>query len=54
MHAVLAANPDRRRWLVLAVTVAAQFMVVVDIAVVNVALPPIGLASGARALLAAP
>ena len=34
-------NPDRRRWLVLAVTVAAQFMVILDVAVVNVALPAI-------------
>jgi EmrB/QacA subfamily drug resistance transporter len=32
---------DRRKWLVLAVTVAAQFMVVVDVSVVNVALPAI-------------
>ena len=36
-----AANSERRRWLVLAVTVAAQFMVIVDVAVVNVALPSI-------------
>ena len=34
-------NPARRRWLVLAVTVAAQFMVILDVAVVNVALPAI-------------
>ncbi len=34
-------NSERRRWLVLAVTVAAQFMVIVDVAVVNVALPAI-------------
>src|SRR5213079_141412 len=32
---------DRRRWLALAVLVAAQFMVVLDIAIVNVALPSI-------------
>src|SRR5512146_3044262 len=32
---------DRRRWLALAVLVAAQFMVVLDIAIVNVALPTI-------------
>ena len=32
---------ERRRWLVLAVTVAAQFMVIVDVSVVNVALPAI-------------
>ena len=33
--------PDSRRWLALAVIVAAQFMVVLDIAIVNVALPAI-------------
>jgi EmrB/QacA subfamily drug resistance transporter len=32
---------ERRRWLVLAVTVTAQFMVIVDVSVVNVALPAI-------------
>jgi EmrB/QacA subfamily drug resistance transporter len=32
---------DRRRWFALAVIVAAQFMVVLDIAIVNVALPSI-------------
>ena len=32
---------DRRRWLALAVIVAAQFMVILDIAIVNVALPSI-------------
>ena len=32
---------ERRRWLVLAVTVAAQFMVILDVSVVNVALPAI-------------
>src|SRR5213592_2583318 len=37
-----AAEPrDRRRWLALAVIVAAQFMVVLDVAIVNVALPSI-------------
>ena len=35
------AGPDRRRWLALAVIVAAQFMVVLDVAIVNVALPSI-------------
>src|SRR6476661_4677246 len=46
MSAVLA-EPDaesgagRRRWLALAVIVAAQFMVVLDVAIVNVALPSI-------------
>jgi EmrB/QacA subfamily drug resistance transporter len=34
-------NTEQRRWLVLAVTVAAQFMVILDVAVVNVALPAI-------------
>jgi EmrB/QacA subfamily drug resistance transporter len=41
MSAKIATNLDGRRWLVLAVTVAAQFMVVLDVAVVNVALPSI-------------
>ena len=41
MRAKLATNSARRRWLVLAVTVAAQFMVIVDVSVVNVALPAI-------------
>ena len=41
MKAKLATTSDRRRWLVLAVTVAAQFMVIVDVSVVNVALPAI-------------
>ena len=35
------AEPDRRRWIALAVIVTAQFMVVLDIAIVNVALPTI-------------
>jgi EmrB/QacA subfamily drug resistance transporter len=35
------AGPDRRRWFALAVIVAAQFMVVLDVAIVNVALPSI-------------
>src|ERR687890_282340 len=34
-------NTDRRRWIALAVIVAAQFMVVLDVAIVNVALPTI-------------
>src|ERR1700740_1647703 len=41
---VLTAAPpgaDRRRWLALAVIVAAQFMVILDVAIVNVALPSI-------------
>src|SRR3954471_11849882 len=33
--------PDSRRWIALAVIVAAQFMVVLDVAIVNVALPSI-------------
>jgi EmrB/QacA subfamily drug resistance transporter len=36
-----AAEHDRRRWIALAVIVAAQFMVVLDVAIVNVALPTI-------------
>src|SRR5690242_13893555 len=36
----ISINP--RRWLALALIVAAQFMVVLDIAIVNVALPSIG------------
>jgi EmrB/QacA subfamily drug resistance transporter len=35
------AGADRRRWWALAVIVAAQFMVVLDVAIVNVALPSI-------------
>src|SRR6266542_4078345 len=37
----VAARPDSRRWIALAVIVAAQFMVVLDVAIVNVALPSI-------------
>src|SRR5438067_751499 len=36
-----AGQQDRRKWLALAVIVAAQFMVVLDVAIVNVALPSI-------------
>src|SRR5436853_171699 len=36
-----AGQQDRRRWAALAVIVAAQFMVVLDVAIVNVALPSI-------------
>src|SRR5216117_1608251 len=39
-HPAVGAE-DRRRWLALAVIVAAQFMVVLDVAIVNVALPSI-------------
>src|SRR5579884_2728186 len=42
---IMAASADtaaaRRRWLALAVLVSAQFMVVLDVAIVNVALPTI-------------
>ena len=47
MTAQIVAEPAagdqaaRRKWLVLAVVVAAQFMVVLDVAIVNVALPSI-------------
>src|SRR5438874_1973645 len=40
-ESTMAATADRRRWLGLAVLVAAQFMVVLDVAIVNVALPSI-------------
>src|SRR5947208_9607011 len=36
-----AESDDRRRWLALGVIVTAQFMVVLDISIVNVALPSI-------------
>jgi EmrB/QacA subfamily drug resistance transporter len=36
-----ASGTDRKRWFALAVIVAAQFMVVLDVAIVNVALPSI-------------
>jgi EmrB/QacA subfamily drug resistance transporter len=35
------AGSDRKRWIALAVIVAAQFMVILDVAIVNVALPSI-------------
>jgi len=38
---VAVGAEDRRRWLALAVIVTAQFMVVLDVAIVNVALPTI-------------
>src|SRR6266581_7208061 len=37
----LAGQSDNRRWLTLALVVAAQFMVILDVAIVNVALPSI-------------
>src|ERR1700738_3012633 len=36
-----AGSEDRRRWLALALIVTAQFMVVLDVAIVDVALPSI-------------
>src|SRR5690349_24665598 len=41
LQAAAPAGADRRRWWALAVIVAAQFMVVLDVAIVNVALPSI-------------
>jgi EmrB/QacA subfamily drug resistance transporter len=41
LQSSIIAGASRRRWLALAVIVAAQFMVVLDIAIVNVALPAI-------------
>src|SRR3954452_15722140 len=38
---IISSTTDRRRWAALAVIVAAQFMVVLDVAIVNVALPSI-------------
>jgi EmrB/QacA subfamily drug resistance transporter len=40
-YPTITAREPRRKWLALAVIVAAQFMVVLDIAIVNVALPAI-------------
>ena len=40
-ESVSETTADRRRWIVLALLVAAQFMVVLDVAIVNVALPSI-------------
>src|SRR5467141_1871714 len=37
----MSSLENRRRWLALALIVAAQFMVVLDVAIVNVALPSI-------------
>src|SRR5213596_246115 len=39
--AAIGSDRDSRRWWVLAVVVAAQFMVILDVAIVNVALPSI-------------
>src|SRR3989475_11819488 len=37
----MTLEQNRKRWLALAVIVAAQFMVILDVAIVNVALPSI-------------
>jgi EmrB/QacA subfamily drug resistance transporter len=39
---VTSVNPDRRRWIALALLAMAQFVVVLDASIVNVALPSIG------------
>ena len=41
IEADVESGAGRRRWLALAVIVAVQFMVVLDVAIVNVALPAI-------------
>ena len=41
LHSMTESRSDRRRWFALAVIVTAQFMVVLDVAIVNVALPTI-------------
>src|SRR5215212_10012524 len=41
VHSMTESRPDPRRWIALAVIVLAQFMVVLDVAIVNVALPTI-------------
>ena len=41
LHSMTEGQRDRRRWFALAVIVTAQFMVVLDVAIVNVALPTI-------------
>ena len=41
LHSTTESQTDPRRWLALAVIVTAQFMVVLDVAIVNVALPTI-------------
>ena len=42
MTAATVAEPDPRRWKALAVVCAAFFMTVLDVSIVNVALPSIG------------
>ena len=46
MQATDAASPDSRRWLALALLCVVQFMVILDLAIVNVALPSIKLDLG--------
>jgi EmrB/QacA subfamily drug resistance transporter len=41
VESIAGADEHRRRWIVLALLVVAQFMVVLDVAIVNVALPSI-------------
>src|SRR4029453_12795434 len=40
-HAAIGAQGERRRWMSLALVVTAQFMVILDVTIVNVALPSI-------------
>ena len=40
-HAVIGTQRKRRRWMALALVVTAQFMVILDVTIVNVALPSI-------------
>src|SRR3954463_2535779 len=42
------ANDERRSWSILAIALAAQLLVVLDISVVNTALPSIGIALSLR------
>jgi hypothetical protein len=45
-HSAIGTGSKRRRWGALAPIVTAQFMVILDLAIVNVALPPIQLDLG--------
>ena len=40
--AAASAGPGRRRWAMLAVLLAGQFMALLDVTIVNVAMPTIG------------
>ena len=40
-HAAIGTQNERRRWMALALFVTAQFMVILDVTIVNVALPSI-------------